>query len=79
MTDIPYITELEVTSNKFITPPYIIEKIVRVDTVYKYNKDYGDDRICKCGHPYYRHFDPFEGNRSVGCKYCACYMFEEKI
>lgn len=38
----------------------------------RYHSDFGDDRPCKCGHPYYRHFDPYEDNDPVGCKYCAC-------
>ena len=48
-----------------------------------YRADYGDDRDCKCGHPYYRHFDTYpqypteeypDGERMapVGCKYCQC-------
>lgn len=44
-----------------------------------YNPDYGDDRICICGHEYYRHFDPYEEMEPVGCKYCECYEFKEKI
>ena len=30
-----------------------------------------------CGHSYGRHFDPFEGDREVGCKYCSCETFVE--
>ena len=30
---------------------------------------------CTCGHPYYRHFDPYEGNAPVGCKYCPCHSY----
>jgi len=26
-----------------------------------------------CGHTYERHFDPFDGDREVGCKYCGHY------
>jgi hypothetical protein len=55
--------------------PYIIvEEIVKN---YKYNPNYGDDRICKCSHSYYRHFDPYENMEAVGCKYCKCFLFEE--
>lgn len=43
----------------------------------KYNPAYGDDRLCICGHPYYRHFDSYEDNAPVGCKYCSCYTFTE--
>lgn len=41
----------------------------------EYNPDYGDDKLCKCGHPYHRHFDWMEDNVPVGCKYCGCYRF----
>lgn len=45
----------------------------------KYNPKYGDDRICKCGHQYYRHFDTYEDMYPIGCKYCDCCTFEELI
>lgn len=38
----------------------------------KYNPNFGDDRKCTCGHPYYRHFDTYEEMAPVGCKYCEC-------
>lgn len=40
-----------------------------------YDKTYGDDRLCECGHEYYRHFDTYDDMRHVGCKYCQCYTF----
>jgi len=45
----------------------------------KYDPKYGDSRVCKCGHPYYRHFDSYEDNAPVGCKYCHgdCLTFRE--
>lgn len=43
----------------------------------KYNPDYGDDRVCECGHAYYRHFDSYDNNAPVGCKYCSCFVFAE--
>ncbi len=43
----------------------------------KYNPKYGDDRVCKCGHPYYRHFDTYDEMYPVGCKYCGCAEFIE--
>ena len=61
----------------FIEPPYFIE--VSIERNRTYNKNYGDDRICKCGHPYYRHFDTYEDMEAVGCKYCECRIFQEKI
>jgi len=57
--------------------PYVIEKeVVETKT---YNVNYGDDRICQCDHPYYRHFDSYDEMRACGCKYCDCYIFIEKI
>ena len=56
--------------------PYILkQKIVRFVC---YNPKYGDDRVCKCGHSYYRHFDWSEEYAPVGCKYCYCPTFKEK-
>lgn len=49
------------------------------ETAYKYDPEFGDDRICKCGHTYYRHFDSYEDMYPIGCKYCECYEFEEEI
>jgi len=56
--------------------PYIIETVT-VD-VKTYNPNYGDYRICECEHLYYRHFDLYENNEPVGCKYCPCYEFVER-
>ena len=56
--------------------PYIIK--TKKIKIFKYTKNYGDDRICECGHSYYRHFDTYENMRPVGCKYCSCYRFVEK-
>lgn len=52
-------------------PPYLT--VVETTVRRKYNPRYGDDRLCRCGHTYYRHFDwgdPDEANAPVGCKYC---------
>lgn len=43
-----------------------------------HNKNYDQDATCKCGHPYHRHFDSYEDNLAVGCKYCQCYTFSLK-
>lgn len=40
-----------------------------------YDPDFGDDKLCVCGHPYSRHFDPYEDMDPVGCKYCQCSVF----
>lgn len=42
-----------------------------------YDKSFGDDRLCICGHPYYRHFDTYDYMRPIGCKYCGCPQWEE--
>jgi len=56
--------------------PYIAD--INTESL-KYNPKYGDDRICKCGHVYYRHFDWADNYAAVGCKYCNCYEFIEKL
>ena len=56
--------------------PYIIQQKMIEER--KYNLSYGDHRICKCDHPYYRHFDPYDNMNACGCKYCSCYIFIEK-
>lgn len=59
--------------------PYIFKTIVTKRRLRLYNTNYGDARVCECGHPYYRHFDPYEQMRNVGCKYCGCFKFKEKV
>lgn len=41
-----------------------------VESVILYDPKFGDDVLCECGHPYYRHFDTYEDMSPVGCKYC---------
>lgn len=54
--------------------PYL-EKIYTVTERF-YNPDYGDDRVCKCGHRYIEHF-LIEDHYPWGCYYCSCLRFEE--
>ena len=68
----PSAVELPVCADK----PYIKTVVTTVHR--RYNLAYGADRECVCGHAYYRHFDPYEGNEAVGCKYCGCGTFIEK-
>jgi len=42
----------------------------------QYDPDYGDEKVCTCGHTYYRHHDSYEGMLPVGCKYCGSYDCE---
>lgn len=58
--------------------PYLLKHITT--TVRLYNPEYGDNRICRCGHTYDRHFDGFEetSHQDVGCKYCDCSDFAEE-
>lgn len=63
-------------ANTLISEGYI-EKEYDLDLPL-YDSSFGDDRICVCGHPYYRHFDTYEDMYPVGCKYCGCGNFVEK-
>jgi len=44
-----------------------------------YDKDFGDFKVCSCGHPYHRHFDSYNRMEPVGCKYCECLRFMPKL
>ena len=44
----------------------------------KYDSKHGDNRVCECGHTYYRHFDSYENMVDIGCKYCGCSEFKEQ-
>ena len=60
---------------------FIKESVVAYETQNPglfYNKDYGADRLCTCGHPYYRHFDSYDDQAPVGCKYCPTYVSESE-
>lgn len=57
--------------------PYI--RKYKISVTDKYNPFYGDDRMCKCGHPYYRHFDTYDEMYPCGCKYCGCGEFIEDV
>ena len=41
-----------------------------LDAPMGYDPKFGDEKLCMCGHPYYRHFDTYEEMSPVGCKYC---------
>lgn len=49
---------------------------------YLYDPNLGDNVLCKCGHPYYRHFDTYNNMAPIGCKYaylCHCENFEKSV
>jgi hypothetical protein len=56
--------------------PYISTATVEVE--HKYNPKYGAYKECECGHDYHRHFDGYEDNEAVGCKYCRCNHFKAR-
>ena len=35
-----------------------------------FDPTFGDEKVCKCGHTYDRHFDSYDAMRPIGCKYC---------
>jgi len=55
--------------------PYITKSISR--RVRLYNPHFGDEKLCKCGHEYGKHFDWMEDEdeRGVDCKHCDCCDF----
>lgn len=55
--------------------PYLEIATIKINR--KYNKNYGDEKVCQCGHSYYRHFDSYDKMEDVGCKYCNCCNFQE--
>lgn len=55
--------------------PYIYKQLNSLSQEKQFNPKYDNDATCQCGHPYYRHFDSYENNDPVGCKYCGCYDF----
>ena len=58
------------TDSPYLEYEYKIQEI-------KYNPNYGDNRMCRCGHPYHRHFDPYMKMEVSRCKYCGCDAFVE--
>ena len=70
-------TAIAASAGTACSTPYILKEVTT--TVRLKNPDFGDDRLCKCGHTYERHFDPFEcdDDQDVGCKYCECSDFVE--
>lgn len=56
---------------------FFFRNLVQFRGVKPYNKNFGDDKICQCGHAYYRHFDTYDDMYPVGCKYCECFEFKE--
>ncbi len=59
--------------------PYLVKEETIIKRTFSYNPEYGDDRVCICGHTYYRHFDSYEEMYPCGCKYCGCGEFVEMI
>lgn len=58
--------------------PYLFETIEVQRRVY--NPDYGDEKICKCGHSYIDHFELYEERLiPTGCRKCECFVFMEKV
>ena len=68
----------ETPINREESRPYLETRIEVVGVLKEYNPNYGDEKLCKCGHTYYRHFDSYEGMAPVGCKYCGCEEFIPK-
>ena len=63
---------------RFQTGIWVLIKETIEECMLPYNKDFGDNKECICGHAYYRHFDTYDNMEPIGCKYCDCYEFKEK-
>lgn len=55
-----------------------LEKPTIANVGKSYDKKMGDDKICICGHSYFKHFDSFRDMEHIGCKYCPCKNFEAR-
>ena len=64
---------MEAKADLFLRLMAALEELKKTE----YDTAFGDDKVCKCGHAYYRHFDTYEDMRPIGCKYCPCDKFEE--
>lgn len=53
----------------------LLDKVRKLNQPYVYDEKHDQTAKCVCGHSYYRHFDGYDNNRPVGCKYCACHVF----
>jgi hypothetical protein len=51
-------------------PPYL--EVIKTETVATWNPNFEQLAPCLCGHTYERHFDGYDDNSGVGCKYCMC-------
>lgn len=66
---------LDPTVHEWSGGPYLRKETVVVS--HEFNPKFGDEKLCQCGHEYYRHFDSSDHMSDVGCKYCPCDTFEE--
>lgn len=71
-----YEEQVFMTKDELKNCPYLVARTIEYRS--NYNPNFGDDRMCECGHPYYRHFDWMDDNIAVGCKYCGCSFTEKK-
>ncbi|AXG66232.1 hypothetical protein SEA_ANNADREAMY_137 [Streptomyces phage Annadreamy] len=44
-----------------------------------WDEKHDQDAECTCGHVYHRHFDSYEDMYPIGCKYCECDTFEQRV
>lgn len=51
----------------------LIEQEEIIENRNEYNSQFGDNKLCECGHTYERHFDSYSNMDPVGCKYCDHY------
>ncbi|QGH79455.1 hypothetical protein SEA_LIMPID_144 [Streptomyces phage Limpid] len=52
---------------------------LEIEIARMWDENHDQDALCKCSHPYHRHFDSYEDMYPIGCKYCECDTFEQRI
>lgn len=67
---------VEFSEGDLNSPYYVKYRVLRTEERF-YNKYYGDNRKCVCGHTYISHFDTQDDLHPCGCHKCGCKEFRE--
>ena len=61
-----------------VDAPYLVTRELIERHTHKFNPEFKGG-TCDCGHEYDRHFDSWEDNEPVGCKYCECFVWNPPV